>query len=212
MSIQISLKERQNKNFFTTFALLAKLSNIDGSVSKSEAQIINDFIDHTLQLNPKQKAIAIQIFNEEKNSAIGYTTLAKEYKQNNVDAPEILRWLLDILFKVALVNEEFDPAEEKFIVEIAKIFEIDENEFKQIKNTHIKSTALDADYEILGCLPNSPLAEVQLQYEALLKQYNPERIRQMGMPEEFLAITQEKLANFAKAFENIQKHTTGVTY
>jgi DnaJ like chaperone protein len=204
MSIQMNLKERQNKNFFTTFALLAKLSNIDGSVSKSEAQIVYDFIDNTLQLNPKQRAIAIQIFNDEKNSAIGYTTLAKEYKKNNADAPELLDWLLDILFKVALINEEFDPAEERFIVEIAKVFEIGEEEFKRIKATHVKSTVLDADYEILGCLPNSPLAEVQLQYEALLNQYNPERIRQMGMPEEFLAITQEKIAKFNKAFENIQ--------
>ncbi len=206
MTLKLTLKEQQNKNFFITFALLAKLSNIDGSVSKSEIDVIYELMDKTMSLTPKQREIAISIFNNEKKSGIGFTVMANEYKKLNQNNQELLTFLLDILFKVAMANNEFNVSEENFIIEIAKIFEITDADFLRIKSQYVKDSSTDIYYEILGCAPNTAIKEVETQYNALLKQYNVERMKMIGMPEEFVRVAEDKVSKFTEAFEKLTLH------
>ena len=197
--------EKQNKNFYITFALLAKLAIADGSVDKSEANEIYSLIDNVLKLGAKRKEVAIKIFNDEKNSSIGYAALAHEFKNNNAPQKELMEWMMDILFRLAMANGELAPAEEKLINDVAKILDVDSGTLQKIKNNYVTTNSpLETSYEELGCKPNASLQEVEAKYNSLLQQYDPERMKFMGMPEEFLAVANEKVARFKQAYEKIR--------
>jgi len=196
--------EKQNKNFYLTFALLAKLSVADGTVDKAEAKAIYDLIDNVLKLGAKRREVAIKIFNDERNSPIGYAALAREFKHNNAPQPELMEWMMDLLFKLAVANGDMASEEEKLINDVAKILDIDAATMQRIRKNYMPDESpLDASYEALGCKPGTPLEEVKAKYESLLKQYDPERMKFMGMPEEFVAVASEKMAKLKQAYERI---------
>ena len=195
--------EKQNKNFYITFALLAKLAIADGSVDKAEANEVYNLIDNVLKLNPKRKEVAIKIFNDEKHSPIGYTALAREFRHNNSSQKELMEWLIDILFRLAMANDELASQEEKLINDVATILGVDFATLQKIRNNYISADGLEAYYEVLGCSSKASREELETKYKSLLQQYDPERMKSMGMPEEFLVVANEKVAKFKQAYEKI---------
>ena len=128
--------DESNKNFsndqkqqiFATsvIAISAKLAKADGKISKSEILAFKKIFEFPAE---DEKAIS-NIFNSAKENIDDYKDIAKQvYKVFKFDRG-LLFELLNSLFSIAYADGELHPKEKLMLSEIAKVFQIPDNEFE----------------------------------------------------------------------------------
>ncbi|MCH7631266.1 MAG: DnaJ domain-containing protein [Proteobacteria bacterium] len=98
----------------------------------------------------------------------------------------------------------YHSAEDAYLKNVARIFGFSETEFEHIKAQHTGDAAEDP-YNILGVGTDVSDAELKRIYRTLIKEHHPDRLIAKGMPEEFIAIANEKLAAINTAYDRIAK-------
>ena len=209
--------DESNKNFsndqkeqiFATsvIAISAKLAKADGKISKSEILAFKKIFEFPAE---DEKAIS-NIFNSAKENIDDYKGIAEQvYKVFKSDRG-LLFELLNSLFSIAYADGELHPKEKVMLSEIAKIFQISDNEFESLKNIFEAkisqdNTSINRSYKILGLSENASLEQVSNQYRKLIKEYHPDKLQGMGLPKEFIELANQKLSAINKAYTEIKNN------
>tara|TARA_B000000557_G_scaffold236657_1_gene213040 strand:- start:148 stop:915 length:768 start_codon:yes stop_codon:yes gene_type:complete len=209
--------DESNKNFsndqkeqiFATsvIAISAKLAKADGKISKSEILAFKKIFEFPAE---DEKAIS-DIFNSAKENIDDYKGIAEQvYKVFKSDRG-LLFELLNSLFSIAYADGELHPKEKVMLFEIAKIFQISDNEFESLKNIFEAkisqdNTSINRSYKILGLSENASLEQVSNQYRKLIKEYHPDKLQGMGLPKEFIELANQKLSAINKAYTEIKNN------
>ena len=209
--------DESNKNFsndqkeqiFATsvIAISAKLAKADGKISKSEILAFKKIFEFPAE---DEKAIS-NIFNSAKENIDDYKGIAEQvYKVFKSDRG-LLFELLNSLFSIAYADGELHPKEKVMLSEIAKIFQISDNEFESLKNIFEAkisqdNTSINRSYKILGLSDNASLEQVSNQYKKLIKEYHPDKLQGMGLPKEFIELANQKLSAINKAYTEIKNN------
>ena len=209
--------DESNKNFsndqkeqiFATsvIAISAKLAKADGKISKSEILAFKKIFEFPAE---DEKAIS-NIFNSAKENIDDYKDIAEQvYKVFKSDRG-LLFELLNSLFSIAYADGELHPKEKVMLSEIAKVFQISDNEFESLNNIFEAkiskdNTSINRSYKILGLSENASLEQVSNQYRKLIKEYHPDKLQGMGLPKEFIELANQKLSAINKAYTEIKNN------
>ena len=199
----------QKEQIFATsvIAISAKLAKADGKISKSEILAFKKIFEFPAE---DEKAIS-DIFNSAKENIDDYKGIAEQvYKVFKSDRG-LLFELLNSLFSIAYADGELHPKEKVMLSEIAKIFQISDNEFESLKNIFEAkisqdNTSINRSYKILGLSENVSLEQVSNQYRKLIKEYHPDKLQGMGLPKEFIELANQKLSAINKAYTEIKNN------
>ncbi len=194
-------EKRQMSYFLALFSILGKLAKADGHVSREEGEQVVAFLD-AMGVRGDQRQFAIRVFNEARNSPYSAEDFARQFAEFSRRQPDLRSSMIDMLFRIALADGEFHPAEEEMIGNIARILGISDTELKTIRERHIAQT--DQAYSVLGLSPDASDEDVKSAYRRLVQEYHPDRIVSQGMPEEFVEYATQRFQEIQDAWETIR--------
>ncbi len=214
---EASLSEKevlQKKIFVSTFAMIAKIAGVDGSVSKSEVEAVERFMDQVLHLDKARKTFAIKVFNKARKSTTTFRQHAEDYRVLLKDKPEMYEWMVDMLARFSLADKTFDATESEILSTACEIFGVPEERYKSVRarlreqasEGSEASAGLEEHFQALGCSPSDSFEVVEKKFGELKLQYSPERIDAIGLPEEFRAVAEQKMKEMSSAYQKLRQH------
>ncbi|MGI9404025.1 MAG: TerB family tellurite resistance protein, partial [Hyphomicrobium sp.] len=144
-----------------------------------------------------------RLYDLAKRDAAGYEAYATKIGKLLKDEPDILQSVLECLFHIATVDGILHPQEDEFLETVAERFAMGRTEFAAIRASFVHDPA--NPYEILGVRPDISDTELKVRHRALVKANHPDRLMASGIPVEFRAAVDRRLAAINVAYEMILK-------
>ncbi len=199
-----SEKEKlQEKIFASTFAMLAKLADADGVVSKNEAQVVDHFIKQILQLDGPRRQYAVECFNSSRRSAKPFRHYVEEYRDLLHERPKMYEWMVDVLLRVSVADGVLADSERELLDTACEVFGITGRRFEELLSRHLRPED-ETPYRILGCTSKSSEGEIREKYQQLASEYDPQRVAKAGLPEEFIKLAEERFGAVKQAYATVK--------
>lgn len=184
-------------------ALSAKMAKADGIVTEDEVSAFQDIFE----IPPEEATNVARLYNLAKQDVSGYDAYA--YKLANLCGTaahncQILQDVLDGLYHIAKADGVIHEHEAAVLQHIAVIFGIDDSHYEQIVARHVATDGIDP-FAVLGVDPSTPFETIKARYRELARESHPDQLRARGLPDEFMAIANERMAKFNNAFAAIEK-------
>lgn len=191
---------RQRVAFTIAFvALAAKLSKADGvSVAVESAAF-----DQVYQVSDDERENVRRLFDLARQDVAGFEAYAERIGGYLEEDPELLHDVFECLFHVALADGVLHKAEEAFLRTVGERFGLDAKEFETIRSYYVKDPA--SPYLVLGVRPDATDAEIKARHRLLVVENHPDKLAARGVPKEFLAMADRKLAAINAAYDAIQR-------
>lgn len=178
----------------------AKMAKADGRVTEDEIQAFRE----VFQVPPDELRNVARVFNQAKREATGFEPYASQLSGMFADSPEVLEDVLAGLMHIARADGVIHPAELDFLKSVADLFGIDAQSWRRLHATYLGPDQ-DDPYTVLGVSASATDQEVRKAWRDLIKANHPDRVIAQGLPEEFVALANEKLAKINAAWDRIAK-------
>jgi DnaJ like chaperone protein len=192
--------ERQAAFIMGVIALAAKMAKADGVVTADEVRAFRDIV----KVPPTELKNVEWVFDQARRSVHGFDSYAKQLARLFRGDSKVLEDLLDGLFHIARADGVLHENELAYIEEVARIFGFTGENYERIKARHM-FTADASPYIVLGISADASNDEVKAAYRKLVRENHPDAMIARGVPEEFIALANEKLAAINTAYETIEK-------
>ena len=149
---KISTNQKQHIFALSLIVLSAKLSKVDGHVSKEELLAVKE----KLRIPENEIDQVAKIFNKAKEDSSGFEIYADQIAQIFKDNFNILEEVINILFYIAESDGKVSNSEELMIANIAHIFGLSQNQYERIKESRKESDKLNP-YVVLESSPEDDL-------------------------------------------------------
>ncbi len=200
-----SYNDRSKAQYQQIFALSliilsAKLCKVDGHVSKNELLAVKE------KLNIPEHEIdqVAKIFNKAKEDGLGYEPYAKQISKLFNNNYNVLEEVINILFYIAESDGKVSEVEHDMIENISKIFGLNQNQFKSIKESRKTFDKLNP-FIVLESNPNDNLSTIRKRYIKLSKEHHPDLLLNKGVPNEVINESKIKMRSINIAWDKIQK-------
>lgn len=184
-------------------ALSAKMAKADGIVTQSEVNAFQEIFEI-----PQSEAKHVsQLYNLAKQDVAGYEIYARRLSGlcgSGESNCALLEDVMDGLYHIAKADGLIHEQENAMLQHIGEIFGLDEDHFSQIAARHVHPDGMDP-FVVLGVTKGTPFDEIKKRYRDLAKKSHPDNLRARGVPEEFMAISGDRMAKLNLAFEAIEK-------
>ena len=189
----------------SVIALVAKLSKVDGRVSKEEILAFKRIFEFSQE---DENAIK-QIFDASKNDTSNYKNIAEQFFSVFKNDRNMLTELLNSLFAIAYADGKFHEKEKEMLFEVANIFQFSVSEIESINNLHTPQNFENTDlndrfYKILGASSSASMEDITKKYKNLIKEYHPDRLQGLGLPSDFIELANKKLTKINEAYNAIK--------
>ena len=181
-------------------ALGAKMAKADGVVTRDEV----DAFRQIFEVPPSEVKNVARVFNLAKQSVSGFEAYAAQLAHIFGLRSKILEDVLDGLFHIAKADGVVHPKEMAFLEQVAAQFGFDEAAFARIRARHVHPDQEDP-YVILGLDRDASDDEIKKTYRQLVRDNHPDKMIARGVPEEFVAIANERLARINSAYDQISR-------
>jgi len=189
--------------FVATFSMLAKLAGADGRISKEEVDTVERFMLYDLNLSPRSRQMAMDIFYEASQNPMHFQDFAQQFYNHFQYRPELIEFMVDILLRLSVADGQFSPADEALIADAVRIFHMSDSRYQALRAKYVQDS--QQHYAVLGCQPGDPDEKIKASYRKLVMEYHPDRILSKGLPEEFTAFAEQKFRQIQEAYEAIKK-------
>ena len=205
-------RARSNRAGFNSFAqpqqifalslivLSAKLSKVDGHVSKEELVAVRD----KLKIPENEIEQVGKIFNKAKEESKGYEPYAKQIAQIYKNNLNVLEEVINILFYIAESDGNVSQAELDMIGHIAQIFGLNQSQFNSIRESRKGSDKINP-YIVLESKPEEDIQTIRKKYLKLSKEHHPDLLISKGVPQEVIEESKKKMRSINSAWDQIQK-------
>ena len=183
--------------------LSAKLSKVDGQVSKEELVAVKD----KLRIPDNELDQVGKIFNKAKEESTGYEQYAQQIAQIYKGNINVLEEVINILFYIAEADGNVSEDELKMIQDIAQIFNLTEIQFNSIKESRKSSDKLNP-YIVLESNPDDKIEIIRKRYLKLSKEHHPDLLMSKGVPQEVIDESKAKMRAINSAWDQVQKLKT----
>ncbi len=180
-------------------ALSAKIAKADGIVTRDEVSAFQQIFD----IPQDEFRNVSRLYDLAKQDVAGYQAYASKVKRLFPEDPLMLEDVMDGLFHIAKADGLIHENELDFMDEIARIFEIDERHYLRIRLRHMETEGGDP-YVELEAEPSWSDDRLKTQYRKMIAANHPDRLIARGVPAEFIAIANERVAAINKAWELIK--------
>ena len=188
--------------FVGAFSMLAKLASADGNVSDAARRKIDEFMTVDLNLSGQSYDYAWSIFNQALSQSSSFENLADQFYENFRQTPQFLSLMMEIFYRVAMVDGRLSPNEERLIDYAARAFHISDSLHDSIRRKYNVRGSSKA-YAVLGLTENATEAEIKKAYRKLILEYHPDTIASKGMADEFKEYATKKFREIQEAYETI---------
>ncbi|MCB1515953.1 MAG: TerB family tellurite resistance protein, partial [Hyphomicrobiaceae bacterium] len=143
------------------------------------------------------------VFDLAKRDVAGYEQYARQINDLLAEDPELKQDVFECLFHVASADGVLHTEEEAFLKHVAAIFGFTERTYNDIRRMFV----LDPDdpYKVLGVPHDISDEALKRSYRQLAMANHSDRLAAHGVPREFQAVADRKLAAINTAYEAIQK-------
>ena len=179
--------------------LAAKMAKADGVALPVEERAFEQMFAIPLG----EEANVRRLYDLAKQDVAGFEIYAGKIARLLHDEPELLASVLGCLFYIAAADGILHPAEDSFLATVAERFGIGRVEFLAIRAGFVHDP--DSPYAVLGVRPDASEAELKARYHALVRDHHPDRLAAAGIPPEFRAAADRRLAAINAAYEAIEK-------
>ena len=180
-------------------ALSAKMAKADGIVSRDEIAAFRERV-HIPASEVKQVG---RFWDLARQTPAGFEEYADQVAHLFAAKAPILEQLLDLLFHIAKSDGDITPPEQNYLHTVARIFGFDDAEFDCLLAIH-RSSGPSA-YEVLGVSADIDNAALTRRWKELARTHHPDRLIADGMPEEFVAAANDRLAQINAAYDALAR-------
>ena len=180
--------------------LSAKLSKVDGQVSKEELIAVKN----KLRIPENEIDQVGKIFNKAKEESTGYEPYAQQIAQIYKGNLNVLEEVINILFYIAEADGNVSQSELRMIKKIAQIFGLNEIQFNSIIESRKSSDKLNP-YIVLESNPDDSIENIRKKYLKLSKEHHPDLLMSKGVPQEVIDESKAKMRAINSAWDQIQK-------
>ncbi|WP_368345961.1 TerB family tellurite resistance protein [Pelagovum sp. HNIBRBA483] len=190
--------ERSVAFTIAVIALGAKMAKADGRVTRDEVQAFREIFF----IPPEDEGNAAKVFDLARQDVAGYDIYARRIRRMFGDEKGPLCDLLEGLFYIAMADGKYHPHEDAVLTEIARIFDIEEAQFKNVRARFVPDAERDP-YDVLGVSHNLPLAEVRKVWRDQIKASHPDKLLAKGLPEEAIKLAEKRVSDLNRAWREI---------
>jgi DnaJ like chaperone protein len=178
----------------------AKMAKSDGIVSRSEIVAFKQ----VFKIPPAEEQNVGRIFDQARRDARGFEPYARQIAGLFSRKSRVLEELIDGLFHIAKADGNVTSEELEFLREVARIFGFEEADFVRMRESHLGPDAGDP-YSILGVTRAMDNAAIKAAYRRLVRDTHPDKLMAKGLPPEFLAMANQRLATINAAYDRVAK-------
>ncbi|MFW2542063.1 TerB family tellurite resistance protein [Primorskyibacter sp. 2E107] len=184
-------------------ALSAKMAKADGLVTRDEVSAFRE----VFAIAPEDEAGAARVFNLARQDVAGFEEYATRIRRLFDQEAKALVDLMEGLFHIAMADGSYHPKEDDFLRRVAAIFGIAEPQFEDLRARFVPD-AKCSPYRVLGVAPDTPISEIRKTYRQLVRDSHPDVMIARGVPEEAVQLSQRRLADINRAWEEISARET----
>ncbi|AML49989.1 molecular chaperone DjiA [Falsihalocynthiibacter arcticus] len=181
-------------------ALGAKMAKADGQVTRDEVAAFRE----VFHISPEDEANAARVFNMARTDTAGFQDYAKRIRRMFEADHTALCDLMEGLFYIAMADGEYHPFEDEFLVEVARIFEMDDREFRGLRARFVPDAEPDP-HDVLGVSPANSQAEIRKAWRDLVRETHPDRLIARGVPVEAVKLAEKRLIAINHAWEELKR-------
>ena len=182
-------------------ALSAKMAKADGVVTSDEVRAFQEIFE----VPPNETRHVARLYDLARTDVAGFEAYAARMARlcgsGHANCP-ILEDILDGLFHIAGADGVVHERELAYLGRVAEIFEFDRVHFNRLTARHTITDGGDP-FVVLGISRDASRDEIRRRYHQLVRENHPDRLIARGVPEEFQAIANERLAAINAAYEAI---------
>jgi DnaJ like chaperone protein len=181
-------------------ALSAKMAKADGVVSKAEIEAFRDIFD----IPAADAAHVAKLYNLAKKDVAGFGVYARRIRDLFPDDEAILIDVMDAMFHIAKADGMVHEKEIDFMDRIAHVFGVEGNAYERVRLRHMHPEGGNP-YALIGASAHWENEQLKSWYRKLVQENHPDRLIARGVPEEFIAIANARLAAINTAWGFIRK-------
>ena len=180
-------------------ALSAKMAKADGLVTTEEVKAFRQ-IFHIPSYEEKN---ASRVFNLARQDINGFRTYAKQIAKMLSNNNKMLEDIIEGLLHIATSDGKYDPSEDSFIEEVAKIFNLDSKILNTLKSRYLPNQRPDP-FTVLGVSPSWTTKKIKSHWKKLVLESHPDKLVAKGLPEEAINLANSRLVVINRAWNEIK--------
>lgn len=184
--------------------LSAKLAKCDGPVKREE---IDAFKRH-FRIPPEGVRDIGRMFDQARDSADGFEPYATQLGEAFADNRGMLEDVLAALFAIARADGPVNGREMDFLSRTHNGFGLDQRGWDRARGATPRAPPvmeeIDA-YAVLGVSKSAGMDEVRATWRQLMRENHPDSLAARGVPAEFVARANEKVARINAAWDRIKR-------
>jgi len=204
-------QERVQAAFFTaSFSVMGHIAKADGQVTTAEISAAEAIMTR-MQLDPKQRKAAIQLFNEGKKEDFPLQAVLAQFRRECHGRRNLLQMFLEIQIATAMADGRIHGDEKRILFIIGETLGFDHSAIEQLfgfvgagQAPEREKHSLVNAYRILGVGKDADDAAVKKAYRRLMNQHHPDKLIAKGLPEEMIKIATEKTREIKAAYEQVK--------
>lgn len=179
-------------------ALAAKLSVVDGAISKAEYHAFEAlFISPRTDGTKLRTQFVKQL--EDRSSALQYARQIVSMTGNDM---VIRRELLQRLLSIATADAALNAAEMEWLRSVADVFGLSRDEFRSMLSLHCVPAT--SPYDVIGVSPSISDDDLRAKYYARVQVLHPDRYIAAGASAETVAMLSDQLAALNAAYKQVR--------
>jgi DnaJ like chaperone protein len=180
-------------------ALSAKMAKADGVVTEDEVAAFRQIF----AFGDEQAEQVSRLYNLARQDVAGYESYASQVTQLFPDDDMMRKDVLDGLFHIAKADGVIHDRELQYLDTVADIFGIVGTRYRRIKARHVGPRSGDP-WLLLAADPSWDDERLKRRYRELVRENHPDLLAARGVPPEFTAIANDRLAAINAAWELIR--------
>ncbi|MGY9048978.1 hypothetical protein P775_18255 [Puniceibacterium antarcticum] len=195
--------ERSVAFTIAVIALSAKMAKADGLVTRAEVTAFREIF----HIAPEDEAGAARVFNLARQDVAGFEEYARRIRAMFGTETAALCDLMEGLFRIAMADGVYHPAEDAFLERVAQIFGLSQSQFLALRTRFVPDAAPDP-FSVLGVAPDTPISEVRRAWKALVRESHPDRMIARGVPPEAVKMSERRLIDINRAWQEVSSRAT----
>ncbi len=184
--------------------LSAKLAKVDGPVRREEIEAFKT----QFRIPPGAMRDIGRLFDQARDSAEGFETYADQLGDAFADNRGMLEEVLAALFGIARADGAVNRAEQVFLLRVARGFGLTDTAWDRSRTGGTPRGASPDEpdpYAILGVAQSATDDEIRAAWKKLMRENHPDTLASRGVPEDFIARANDKVARINAAWDRIKR-------
>jgi DnaJ like chaperone protein len=183
--------------------LSAKLAKCDGQVNREEI----DAFKRQFRMPPEAVRDIGRLFDQARDSADGFEAYAVQLGEAFVDNRGMLEDVLAALFAIARADGPVNARERDFLARTHRAFGLHQRAWDRVDGGTPRRPVIDEPdaYAVLGVARSATPEVIRATWKRLMRENHPDSLAARGVPAEFIARANEKVARINAAWDRIKR-------